>query len=109
MCWAGCCRWNWWGANSKRISNEATTAITWQFAESRWGCEDSWVDGAWMDFWGYQSKATEAAYQSGAKWFQFQADNDLTITVVFGAGGEHYQYSGTGTYRHVRRVNVLVQ
>lgn len=117
MCWAGCCRWNcWWGANNaKRISNDEATAITWQFAESRWGCEDSWVDGAWVDFWGYHSKATEAAYQSGAKWFQFQTDYyfDHDVTVVFGTGGydgdEHYQYSSNGTYRRVRRVKILMQ
>ena len=107
MCWAGC-RWNWWGANNaKCISNEAT-AITRQFAESRWRCED----GAWVDFWGYHSKATEAAYQSGAKWFQFQTNFDHDVTVVFGPGGygdEHYQYSGNGTYRRVRRVKILMQ
>ena len=117
MCWAGCCRWNWWAAdnNAKRISNEATAAIIWQFAESRCGRGDSWVDGAWIDFWGYHSKATEAAYQSGAKSFQFQDDHGGLITVVFGKGGyhgdddEHYQYSGNGTYRRVRRVKILMQ
>ena len=97
------------GADAKRISNEAT-AIAWQFAES-WGCCEEDV-GAWMDFWGYQSKATEAAYQSGAKWFQFQTNFDHDVTVVFGPGGygdEHYQYSGNGTYRRVRRVKILMQ
>ncbi len=68
-----------------------------------------------MDFWGHHSKATEAAYQSGAKWFQFKTDYyfDHDVTVVFGTGGydgdEHYQYSSNGTYRRVRRVKILMQ
>ncbi|CAK0807452.1 unnamed protein product [Prorocentrum cordatum] len=64
---------------------------------------------------GEGSMATEAAYQSGAKWFQFQTDYyfDHDVTVVFGTGGydgdEHYQYSSNGTYRRVRRVKILMQ
>ena len=69
-----------------------------------WGYDAE--DHYWVDFWGYQSKATEAAYQSGAEWWQFQGPDDDDITVVFSKRG-YYQYSGKGAYRRVRRVRIL--
>ena len=96
---AGCCWAGWWGAKKR-------SAIAWQYADTRWGYDEEDHSGAWVDFWGYQSKATEAAYQSGAKWWQFQGLDDDDITVVFSKRG-YYQYSGKGAYRRVRRVRIL--
>ena len=105
---SSCCNW---GAYWQQQGAKKKKAAIWQFAKNRWGCVDGWETGVWVDFWANHSEATEAAYQSGAKWYQFKVQDHDVITVVFDRGydGEgHHQYSANqGIYRSVRRVKIL--
>ena len=42
------------------------------------------LDGRWVDFWGSDSEAAEAAYQDGANsYYSFRSSYSDTITLVF--------------------------
>eukprot|EP00959_Pyramimonas_sp_CCMP1952_P448196 9385100-Pyramimonas_sp.AAC.1 len=59
----GCFPWLQASAPTLGSAPRATSAVTWQCAENPRGYEDD----RWVDSWGSDSEAAEAACQDGAK------------------------------------------